>query len=130
MAEIILNEGNNIDNTIDGMLQTAKLINEESIKYNNLYLQKLLKDSQRKILVIDSLCQFITENGSFIDEFNGLRSQETSVEINIFTKKENPFVGVESHQLTKLFDDLGKNIVEQEFEEYQLELINQNKSYK
>jgi hypothetical protein len=38
MAEIILNEGNNIDNTIDGMLQTAKLINEESIKYNNLYL--------------------------------------------------------------------------------------------
>jgi hypothetical protein len=47
-----------------------------------------------------------------------LRSQETSVEINIFTKKENPFVGVESHHLTKLFDDLGKNIVEQEFEEY------------
>jgi hypothetical protein len=38
MAEIILDEGNNIDNTIDGMLQTAKLINEESIKYNNLYL--------------------------------------------------------------------------------------------
>jgi hypothetical protein len=38
MAEIILNEGKNIDNTIEGMLQTAKMINEESIKYNNLYL--------------------------------------------------------------------------------------------
>ena len=129
MAEIILNEGKNIDNTIEGMLQTAKMINEESIKYNNLYLQKLLKDSQRKILVIDSLCQFITENGSFIDDFNGLRSQETSVELDIFTKLENPFVNVDSQQLTKLFDDLGKNIVEQEFEQYQLEHINQNKSY-
>jgi hypothetical protein len=38
MAEIILNEGKNIDNTIEGMLQAAKMINEESIKYNNLYL--------------------------------------------------------------------------------------------
>ena len=38
MAEIILNEGKNMDNTIEGMLQTAKMINEESIKYNNLYL--------------------------------------------------------------------------------------------
>ena len=38
MAEIILNEGKNIDNTLEGMLQTAKMINEESIKYNNLYL--------------------------------------------------------------------------------------------
>ncbi len=38
MAEIILNEGKNIDNIIEGMLQTAKMINEESIKYNNLYL--------------------------------------------------------------------------------------------
>lgn len=38
MAEVILNEGNNIDNTIGEMLQKAKLINEESIKYNNLYL--------------------------------------------------------------------------------------------
>ena len=36
MAEIILNEGKNIDNTIECMLQTAKMINEESIKYNNL----------------------------------------------------------------------------------------------
>ncbi len=67
-------------------------------------------------MVIDSLCQFITENGSFIDDFNGLRSQETSVELDIFTKLENPFVNVDSQQLTKLFDDLGKNIVEQEFE--------------
>lgn len=38
MAKKILNEGKNIDKTIEGMLQTAKMINEESIKYNNLYL--------------------------------------------------------------------------------------------
>lgn len=38
MAEVILNEGNNIDNTIELMLEKARLINEESIKCNNLYL--------------------------------------------------------------------------------------------
>ena len=38
MAEVILNEGNNIDNTIELMLKKARLINEESIKCNNLYL--------------------------------------------------------------------------------------------
>jgi hypothetical protein len=42
------------------------------------------------------LCKYITENGSFVDDLNGMRSLETSVDFDIFKKRENPFIGVDS----------------------------------
>jgi len=42
LSEAILNQGDKIDKSIDHMLLTAQIINEESMKCNNLYLHKLL----------------------------------------------------------------------------------------